>query len=158
MTAEQLFDLHRLRHAILGARDNGRVIVEFTDGPDAAVDENVARHLADAMLALVNLPVLGPHWRIIDKPRAAEVMAAVLHEDLERQTTRVPQKLAIDLAGRMLEAFAGASICLTNVRSGVDLAQAPRKWASGRPERELDAGVAMVSQELVGLLWVEDRP
>jgi hypothetical protein len=159
MTPDQALKLHQLRHAVLGARDRGRVVIEFTDGPGASVDESSARHLADAMLALANLPVLGPPRRARATNPAPPPKAAVLHEDLETHSARVPQKVALDLVRRVFDAFGDAPVIyLTNVRPNADLSLAPSRWASGRPDSEFDAGVAIVSGELVGVVWVEDRP
>jgi hypothetical protein len=170
MTPDRSLMLHVLRHALLGARDRGRVIVEFSDGPGPdALQPEFARRLADVMLALVNLPTLGPHWRAIDRERAREVLALVLHEDLEQEVARVPRKIAYTLADRVLAAFEGLPrqdpsepgpqiLFFTNVKSTADLSQSPHKWASGRLSSELDAGVAIIAADLIGLVWVEDRP
>ena len=158
MTPETCVQLHQLRHAVLGARDRGRVVIEFTDGPGSDFDANAARLLVDAMLALVNLPPLGPHWRKTTEARAREIMAAVLHEDLESMRTRVPAKVAVTLANRVLSQFTSDAVYLTNVKVDADLTASPHKWASGRVDRELDAGVVVVCADLIGLLWVEDRP
>jgi hypothetical protein len=50
------------------------------------------------------------------------------------------------------------SYFLSNVRPSADLSMSPHRWASGSETAELDAGVAIVSSELIGLIWVEDRP
>ncbi len=169
MTPDRALMLHVLRHALLGVRDGGRVIAEFTDGPGPdALEPDIGRRLADIMLALVNLPPLGLHWRIIDRDRAREVVAMVLHEDLETEATRIPRKVAYNMADRVLAAFddvhqrEGADapnlLYFTNIKPDADLSQSPHKWASGRVEAELDAGVAIVGADLIGLVWVEDRP
>jgi hypothetical protein len=157
MTPQQHVQLHQLRHAILGARDRGRVVVEFMEGPGGSVDANSAGHLADALLALCNLPVLGPHWRQVNRPRAGEVLMMILHEDLERESPSAPLTVARKLVDRLMEQFPPDAIFLTNVKPTADLAQSPRTWASGRADIELDAGVAIVSADLAGLVWVEDR-
>lgn len=171
MTPDRALMLHVLRHALLGARDRGRVIAEFSDGPGPdALEPGFGRRLADVMLALVNLPTLGPHWRSIDRDRAHATLAAVLHEDLEQEVPRLSQKLANTLADRVFAAFEGevrqdvqsdgspALLFFTNVKPTADLSQSPHRWASGRLSAELDAGVAIVGADLIGLVWVEDRP
>jgi hypothetical protein len=157
MTGEQSLQLHALRRDVLGSRDRGRVIIEFMEGPQSPIDLPTAHRLADSMLALVNLPLLGPHWREATAEHAAEIIAVVLHEDLETERTHVDADVAIELAERVLAMFADP-ICLTNVKPTADLTQSPHKWASGRLDAELDAGVAIVSSDLVGIVWVEDRP
>src|SRR5688572_14224592 len=114
MAPDLCSNLHQLRHALLAARDRGRVVVEFTEGPSTDLTPATARLLGDAMLSLVNLPPLGPHWRETDAVRAREIMAAVLHEDLESQASRVPQKVAYRLADRVLALFESqAAVYLT---------------------------------------------
>jgi len=146
MNAETCLKLHQLRHALLASRDRGLVMVEFTDGPSGELTIATARMLGDAMLSLVNVPVMGPHWRQVERMRACDIIAAVLHEDLETQAPRVPQKVAYSLANRVMGFFPGEAIYLTNIRPNADLEQAPHRWASGRRDRELDAGVAIVSE------------
>ena len=64
--------------------DAGRVVIEFADG--AEIEEPAqARFLADGMLSLVNFPPLGRHWNEADRERAASIISAVLHLDLERR-------------------------------------------------------------------------
>jgi len=161
--------LHVLRHALLGVRDGGRVIAEFTDGPGPdALEPDIGKRLADIMLALVNLPPLGTQWRMVDRDRARDVVAMVLHEDLEQEVARIPRKVAYNMADRVLAAFDNVSqregampphlLYFTNVKPTADLSQSPHKWASGRVATELDAGVAIVGADLIGLVWVEDRP
>ena len=157
MTGEQCLQLQSIRTAILGARDRGRVVIEFIDGPQMPVDLPTARHIADSMLALVNLPLLGMHWRESSAEHARDIMATVLHEDLETEQSSVPRAVAVKLADRVLALFKEA-IFLTNVKPTADITQSPHKWASGRIDAELDAGIAIVSSELVGIVWVEDRP
>lgn len=157
MDASRCLDLHYLRREILSAHNRGRVVIEFSDGMPA---ENLAeaRQMADGMIALVNLPLLGPHWYPCDRDRAAEILTQVLHWDLETLTPRVPEEQAKQLTAKLLEQFPPDSFHLTNVRPSSDLNQSPHRWASGMDIAELDAGVAIVSADLVGLLWVEDRP
>lgn len=134
-------------------------MVEFTDGPSGDLTVATARLLGDAMLSLTNLPPMGPHWRQVDPTRAREIMAAVLYEDLQAETNQVPRKVAYRLADRMLAQFQDNAIYLSNVKPTADLTNdSPHSWASGRMGRELDAGVVIVNESLVGLLWVEDRP
>lgn len=158
MAPDLCLQLHTLRRDVLGARDRGRVVIEFEAGPQVPVDLPTARHLADAMLALVNLPMLGPHWREATAEHAGEIIATVLHEDLETGRPRVATDVADALTERVLALFGGPAIYLTNVKPTADLTQSPHKWASGRIAAELDAGVAIVSSELLGIVWVEDRP
>jgi hypothetical protein len=149
--------LHYLRREVMAARETGRVVIEFSDGA-AAVDVSQVRHLADSMLALVNLPLLGPHWFAVDRIRAAAILMAILHWDLETFTPRVPETKAAELAGKIFGHFPDSAMFLTNVRPHADTSLSPHKWASGSEIEELDAGVAVVSEGLVGLVWVEDRP
>jgi hypothetical protein len=157
MDAGRCLELHHLRREILSARDRGRVVIEFADGmPVANLAE--ARQVADGMIALVNLPLLGPHWFQADRDRAARILTEVLHWDLETLSASAPEWMARQLTEKLLSQFHGDTTYLTNVRSNADLNQSPHRWASGRDQAELDAGVAIVSPDLVGLLWVEDRP
>ena len=158
MTADLFQKLHVLRRDVLGARDCGRVVIEFEGGPQVPVDLPTARQLADSMLAVVDLPLLGSHGREASADHAGEIIATVLHEDLETGRSHVAADVALDLAERVLAMFPAESIFLTNVKPTADLTQSPHKWASGRIDAELDAGVAIVSSELVGIVWVEDRP
>jgi hypothetical protein len=149
--------LHYLRRQVLASRTTGRVIIEFADGENVT-DTAGARVLADQMIALVNLPVLGPHWFECDRIRAASVLMAVLHWDLETFQARVPERQAAELTGKIFGHFPDTAIFLTNVRPHADTSLSPHKWASGSEIEELDAGVAIVSNKLLGLVWVEDRP
>jgi hypothetical protein len=157
MDGSKYLELHHLRREVLSARDRGRVVIEFADGA-AYTNVNEVHHLADQMLVLVNLPMLGPHWFSADRDRAASIVTAVLHWDLETLKPRVPQKQAESLTQRIFGQFSGECVYLTNVRPKADITKSPHRWASGSELAELDAGVAIVSKELVGLLWVEDRP
>ena len=114
--------------------------------------------MADGMIALVNLPMLGPHWFQADRARAATILTEVLHWDLETLSARVPEQQARELTEQILKQFPADAIYLTNVRPTADLNDSPHRWASGSELAELDAGVAIVSSDLVGLCWVEDRP
>ncbi|HLL89544.1 MAG TPA: hypothetical protein VK324_09590 [Tepidisphaeraceae bacterium] len=158
MDAERCLTLHLLRREVLVARDRGRVVIEFSDGAGEATDVRTARLLADELLAVVNLPLLGRHWWEIDRARAAEVVTTALHWDLETGRPAVPGSQAAALAEKILAQFGDRAVYLSNVRATADLTDAPRRWASGHDVDELDAGVAVVSADLAGLLWVEDRP
>jgi hypothetical protein len=148
--------LHDLRREVLASRTTGRVVIEFADG--APIESaNDARQVADGMLALVNLPRLGPHWHAVDRLRAAGILMAVLHWDLETFTPLVPEHVAAALAGKIFGHFPDDAVFLTNVRPHADTSLSPHTWASGSELEELDAGVAVVSQQLTGLVWVEDR-
>jgi hypothetical protein len=120
--------------------------------------------MADGMLAMVNLPLLGPHWFVAERERAAAILTAVLHWDLETLRPRVPEPQARELTEKILGQFPADSIHLTNVRPASDISLSPHQWASGHQwasnstQAELDAGVAIVGPDLVGLIWVEDRP
>jgi hypothetical protein len=149
--------LHYLRRQVMAARTTGRVIIEFTEG-EHTDNINQARTLADEMIALVNLPVLGLHWFQCDRIRAASILMAVLHWDLETFQPRVPERQAAELAGQIFGHFPDDAIFLTSVRPHADTSLSPHKWASGSELEELDAGVVIVSEQLVGLVWVEDRP
>ncbi len=156
MEASLCKSLHYLRREVMAARTTGRVVIEFHDGaPTAELHE--AQHLADLMIALVNLPVLGPHWFAVDRIRAAGILMAILHWDMETFTPRVPERQAAELTGKIFGHFSDNAIFLTNVRPHADTSLSPHKWASGSELEELDAGVAIVSEKLVGLVWVEDR-
>jgi hypothetical protein len=157
MKAESCLQLHHLRREVLAARDSGRVVIEFADGIEAA-DINEARVVADGLIALVNMPVLGPHWFPVDRIRAASILMAVLHWDLETFEPHVPEREAAALTGKIFGQFSDDAMFLTNVRPHADTSLSPHKWASGSELEELDAGVCIVSKELVGLIWVEDRP
>ena len=157
MDASVCLDLHYLRREVLAARRRGRVIVEFTDG-DEVENDNEARVLADEMIALVNLPTLGPHWFAADKARATDIIVHVLQKDLESLDDTVPEPWARDLASRLVELFGAKARYLTNVRPSMDLEKSPHQWASGHTQAELDAGVALISNQLLSLFWVEDRP
>jgi hypothetical protein len=149
--------LHYLRREVIAARDTGRVVIEFNDGIAVqTVDE--ARQLADQMIAMVNLPTLGPHWFDVDRIRAAGILMAILHWDMETFAPRVPERKAAELTGKIFGQFPDNAMFLTNVRPHADTSLSPHKWASGSELEELDAGVAIVSEKLVGLVWVEDRP
>jgi hypothetical protein len=157
MDAERCLLLHHLRREVLSARDRGRVVIEFADGvPVANVHE--ARRMADGMIVLVNLPMLGPHWSQVNRERAATILTEVLHWDLETLSARVPEQHARELTEKILSQFPNDAYFLTNVRTSADLTDSPHRWASGSELAELDAGVAVVSADLVGLCWVEDRP
>jgi hypothetical protein len=149
--------LHYLRREVMAARDTGRVIIEFNDGVRVN-DLHEARHIADSMVALVNLPLLGPHWFAADRLRAASILMAILHWDLETFAPRVPERQAAELTGKIFGHFPDNAIFLTSVRPHADMSLSPHKWASGSELEELDAGVVIVSENLVGLIWVEDRP
>ena len=157
MDANKCLDLHYLRREILSARDRGRVVIEFADGVPLT-ELSQARQMADGLIAMVNLPMLGPHWFQIDQERAGQILTAVLHWDLEYGRPRVPQREAEELTGKILAQFPADSFFLTNVRPSADLTKSPHRWASGSEVAELDAGVAIISTELMGLMWVEDRP
>lgn len=149
--------LHYLRREVMAARDTGRMVIEFADGA-AVEDVSQARQLADSMIALVNLPLLGPHWFPVDRIRAAGILMAILHWDLETFNPRVPERKAAELTGKIFGHFPDSALFLTNVRPHADTSLSPHKWASGSELEELDAGVAVISEKLVGLIWVEDRP
>jgi hypothetical protein len=157
MDAAVCLKLHYLRREVLAARTTGRVIIEFADG-DTYRDLTGARILADELVAIVNLPVLGPHWFQCDRMRAASILMAILHWDLETFQARVPERQAAELAGKIFGHFPDDAIFLTSVRPHADTSLSPHKWASGSELEELDAGVVIVSEPLVGLVWVEDRP
>jgi hypothetical protein len=157
MEASKYLELHFLRREILSARDRGRVVIEFAEGV-AITHILEARQMADQMIAMVNLPMLGPHWFSVDRERAATIVTAVLHWDLEAARPRVPLPRATALTDDFLSRFPADSYYLTSVRPSADLSKSPHRWASGSEAAELDAGVAVVSSELIGLLWVEDRP
>ena len=149
--------LHQLRREVMSARDTGRVIIEFNDG--IHIDDAMqARQLADQMIALVNMPLLGPHWHQSDRIRAASILMAILHWDLETLSPRVPERKAAELTGKIFGYFPDDAIFLTSVRPHADVSLTPHRWASGSELEELDAGVVVVSEKLVGLVWVEDRP
>ena len=157
MEPSKSLELHYLRREVLSARDRGRVVIEFADGaPITNLTE--ARQMADQMIAMVNIPMLGPHWFPVDRERAGLILAAVLHWDLETQWPSVPLAQATELTEKILSQFPVDAYYLTNVRPSADLSKSPHRWASGSESAELDAGVAIVSGELIGLLWVEDRP
>jgi hypothetical protein len=149
--------LHYLRREVMAARTSGRVVIEFADGEDVQ-DLAGARLLADEMVSLVNLPLLGPHWFECDRLRAASILMAILHWDLETFQPRVPEEEAAALTGRIFGYFPDEAIFLTSVRPHADMSLSPHKWASHSELEELDAGVAILSPKLVGLVWVEDRP
>ena len=149
--------LHHLRRAVMAARTTGRTVIEFADGADCQTAAE-ARRVADGMVALVNLPQLGPHWVATDRPRATRILTAVLHWDLETFTPLVPEADAAALVGRVFNHFPDEATFLTSVRPHADPARSPHRWANGSDLDELDAGVAVVSPALVGLVWVEDRP
>jgi hypothetical protein len=157
MDSATCLNLHYLRREVLAARTTGRVIIEFADGENYG-DLTGARTIADEMIALVNLPVLGLHWFQCDRIRAASILMAVLHWDLETFQPRVPERQAAELAGKIFGHFPDDAIFLTSVRPHADTSLSPHKWASGSELEELDAGVVVVSEKLVGLVWVEDRP
>ena len=157
MDAWKCLELHHLRREVLSSRSHGRVVIEFADGMPLT-DLNEARRMADGMIALVNLPMLGPHWYPIDRARAATILTEVLHWDLETLTAMVPEHEAKQLTETILDQFEGDVTYLTNVRPTADLAQSPHRWASGSERIELDAGVTIIGSDLVGLVWVEDRP
>jgi hypothetical protein len=141
----------------MSVRDRGRVVIEFGDGvPVAEFAE--ARHVADELIVLVNLQMLGPHWVQADRQRASEILTAVLHWDLETLRARVPLVQAALLTEKVMAQFPSDAFYLTNVRASADISKSPHRWASGSDLNELDAGVAIVSSKLVGLVWVEDRP
>jgi len=149
--------LHHLRREVMAARATGRVVIEFADGVPVTTAAE-ARQVADGMVALVNLPQLGPHWHETDRMRAAAILMAVLHWDLERFTPLVPVPEAAALAGKVFGSFPDDAIYLTSVRPHSDTSLSPHRWANGSDLEELDAGIAIVSADLVGLVWVEDRP
>jgi hypothetical protein len=157
MDPSKCLQLHFLRREVLSARDRGRVVIEFSDGaPITNLME--ARQMADQMIAMVNIPMLGPHWFSADRERAEMIVSAILHRDLETARPRVPLPQATELTEKILGEFPMDSYYLTNVRPSADLSKSPHRWASGKETAELDAGVAIVSSELIGLIWVEDRP
>lgn len=157
MDPRQCLTLHQLRREMLSARSRGRVIVEFDDGVSGA-EPDETRSVADSLITLVNLPRLGPHWFDATRQRAAEIITAVLHWDLETLLQRVPEPQAHRLTESFLAQFSADAIYWTNVRPAASLSQSPHRWASGAELDELDAGVAVVSSSLAGLVWVEDRP
>lgn len=160
MDAQTSLRLHGLRREILASRRRGRVIVEFDDGVPYTTAAD-ARLIADQLISMVNLPMMGPHWVTVDRARTAEIITAVLHWDLQAFRQRVPEAEALELTERFLDESGGGdefAIHLTNVRAGADLSQSPHRWASGSEQNELDAGVVVVSPKLVGMIWVEDRP
>lgn len=157
MDAERALTLHHLRRELMSARTRGRVVVEFDDGA-ADATEVESRQVADSLLSLVNLPRLGPHWVAVERDRARDIIAAVLHWDLETMQSFVAEPEALALAESFLTQFPGRSTYWTNVRPAADLSRSPHRWASGKEQDELDAGVAVVSADLTGLVWVEDRP
>lgn len=157
MEANKCLELHLLRREVLSARDRGRVVIEFADGA-AVTDVVEARQMADQMMAMVNLPLLGPHWNSIDRERACDVLAAVLHWDLSSARSRATFALASELTEKILDEFPAGSFYLTNVRPSADLNQPPQRWASGSVKGpELDAGVAIISWDRIGLCWVQDQ-
>ena len=150
--------LHGLRREMLASRRRGRVVVEFDEGVPYTTPAD-ARLVADQMVAMVNLPMMGPHWVTVDAERTAAIITAVLHWDLETIRQRIPDTEANELTERFLAECGGEwAIHLTNVRAGADLSQSAHRWASGSEQNELDAGVVVVSPKLVGMFWVEDRP
>lgn len=163
MDATRCLELYYLRREVMAARDSGRVVIEFSDSAEVT-NVNEARQMADGMLAMVNLPLLGPHWFVVERERAAAILTAVLHWDLETLRPRVPESQARELTDSILGQFPAHSIHLTNVRPTSDISLSPHQWASGHQwalnsrQAELDAGVAIVGPDLVGLVWVEDRP
>lgn len=157
MDAWKCLELHHLRRELLSSRNHGRVVIEFADGVPLA-NLNDARRMADGMITLVNLPMLGPHWVQCDRSRAATIITEVLRWNLEELSAMLPEEEARGLADKILAQFEGEATFLTNVRARANLMDSPHKWASGSERIELDAGVAIIGSDLVGLFWVEDRP
>src|SRR5947209_18804280 len=126
MEADRCLLLHHLRREVLSARDRGRIVIEFADGvPVTTLTE--ARQMADGMIALVNLPMLGPHWFPVDRARATTILTEVLHWDLETLSAMVSEYEARQLTETMLDEFEGDVTFLTNVRPTADLAQSPHR-------------------------------
>src|SRR6266849_10690702 len=104
MDANKCLELHHLRREILSSTDHGQIVIEFADGaPITQLSE--ARQMADAMIALVNLPMLGPHWFQIDRLRAETILSAVLHWDLETFRPRMAEDEAAELTSKILAHF-----------------------------------------------------
>ena len=105
----------------------------------------------------MNLPVLGPHWFECDRIRAAGILMAILHWDLTNFQPRVPERQAAELTGKIFGHFPDNAVFLAGVRRTRTPRCRPTSGPRGSELEELDAGVAVVSEKLVGLVWVEDR-
>ena len=144
---------------VRAARDRGVVHVELRPraGFPAAGD---SRHVVDALARAKGFQALGEKWRELTREEAHRAIGAVLHRDMAYDAEIMTSEKAASLAEEFLARFSPPAWFFTNGAFPSAEEQLTTGWrGSWDPitKATFDTGAVAVSDDAVGLLWVEDE-
>jgi hypothetical protein len=122
------------------------------------LNEEADSDIADRLVEQLGFQAPGD-WRIVDREKATNILYGVLHRDLAYYTPVMPINLAHQLAEQFFQLFDFDTTFLTNGQfepsmkgEGVEL----RGWTP-ISDATFDTGIVCVSNQHVGMLWVQDE-
>jgi hypothetical protein len=150
--------LDALVATIVQQRKYGRTTCAVTPRPATGARASVTA-LIDEYVATFGFKGLDDGWVEIRQQDARQIATAVLYEDLASHTEVMNEQQASELAHRFISLFGTGTEYYTNgnlVLPSADKNGVPGGW-NPITSATFDSGVICVSEDRIGILWVQDE-
>lgn len=154
---ENISQIAELREEVISKRDSGEVLLEIKKlVPDIApeTDENIIT-LVNSFVMELGLSGIGDRWKEISQEDAQKILIFALTKNLAYSEELMPLGDANKISDRLIKLFKNNRLFFTNATFQNSYSRLT-EWNS-ITESTFDTGVVIVSNERIGIIWVQDE-
>lgn len=157
LETEDLSEISQLRDEIISKRETGAVWLEIKKLPaniNLKSDDDITK-IVNSFVNQLGCSSLGNYWKQINQEQAKKILTAVLNKDLAYSQESMKLADAQKLADKFISFFQNNCQFFTNAEFTSNYSRL-LEW-NPITEATFDSGVVIVSNERIGLLWLEDE-
>ena len=155
--AENISEIAELREEIISKRESGEVLLETKKLiPSGNSDDENLMALVDSFVMQLGFSGIGDRWKHINRESAQKILNFILNKNLAYSSEEsITVTDAESIADRFMNLFKDNSQFFTNAIFNHNYSGLT-EWDS-IAESTFDTGVVIVSNERIGILWVQDE-
>ena len=155
--SENISEIAELREEIISKRESGEVLLETKKLiPSGNSDDENLMALVDSFVMQLGFSGIGDRWKHINRESAQKILNFILNKNLAYSSEEsITVTDAESIADRFMNLFKDNSQFFTNAIFNHNYSGLT-EWDS-IAESTFDTGVVIVSNERIGILWVQDE-
>ena len=155
--SENISEIAELREEIISKRESGEVLLETKKLiPSGNYDDENLMALVDSFVMQLGFSGIGDRWKHINRESAQKILNFILNKNLAYSSEEsITVTDAESIADRFMNLFKDNSQFFTNAIFNHNYSGLT-EWDS-IAESTFDTGVVIVSNERIGILWVQDE-
>ena len=153
---ETISEIAELREQIISKRESGEVLLEIKKLiPSVNLAGENIMVIVDSFVRQLGFSGIGDRWKQINRKSAQKILIFILNKNLAYAEESIAINDAETIANRFMILFEDNCQFLTNAIFNNNYSRLT-EWDS-ITESTFDTGVVIVSNERIGILWVQDE-